>query len=107
MLRQVTPVELKEYLDVAEPPPVLLDVREDWEFEECRIEGSVHIPLAQLARGYEDLDPERETIVICHHGIRSVQAAQFLAQKGFTNVMHLAGGVDAWAREVDPDMSRY
>lgn len=106
-MRQVTPTELQEYLDIAPQQPLLLDVREEWEFEECHIEGARLLPMNRIPAEYQQLDPARETVVICHHGMRSAQVVQFLEQKGFTNVMNLAGGIDAWAREVDTDMPRY
>lgn len=106
-MRQVTPTELQEYLEIATARPLLLDVREDWEFEECHIEGAQHLPMNRIPGEYHQLDPAREIVVICHHGMRSAQVVQFLEKKGFKNVMNLAGGVDAWAREVDSDMPRY
>lgn len=85
----------------------MLDVREPWEFELARIEGSTLIPLGQLPLRLAELDPARETVLICHHGVRSMQAAFFLKAHGFDNVINLRGGVDAWAREVDPAMALY
>lgn len=87
--------------------PVLLDVREPWEFGVCRIADSQLIPLGQLPRRAGELDPERETVVICHHGIRSRHAAMYLEHLGFGQVINLEGGVEAWARAVDPGMATY
>jgi rhodanese-related sulfurtransferase len=106
-MRHLTPSQLKEHLERAESPPLLLDVREPWEYQTCRIEGSTLIPMREIPAAAGDLDPERETVVICHHGIRSHQVAFFLEHEGFTNVINLSGGVDAWARDVDPDMPTY
>ena len=104
---EITARELKEYLTIADPPPLLLDVREAGEYAICRIDGSRHIPMNQVPQSLDDLDPERETIVICHHGMRSARVANYLEQVGFDRVLNLDGGINAWAREVDPDMPTY
>ncbi len=88
-------------------PPVLLDVREPWEFQTCRIEGSISMPMGHVAERIQDLDPETPVVVICHHGVRSMQVALYLERAGFTSVGNLRGGVAAWAREVDPKMPHY
>ena len=85
----------------------LLDVREPWEFDLCRIEGSRLIPLSQLPARLGELDPERTTVVICHHGVRSLRAASYLEHCGFGDVVNLTGGIDAWARTVDQAMAVY
>lgn len=99
--------QLQQYLNDKEEAPLLLDVREPWEFERCRIEGSVLVPMSQLAARLPELDPQRETVVICHHGIRSRHVGMQLEHAGFSNIINLAGGVDAWARDVDPEMAVY
>lgn len=106
-MRQMTPQQLKEHLETTPELPVLLDVREPWEFQTCHIEGSLHIPMGQIPQNFRQLDPNRETVVICHHGMRSLQVSQFLEKAGFGKVINLSGGVDAWAREVDPNMPVY
>ena len=107
-MTQITPQLLHQWLaDTGRKPPVLLDVREPWEFEHCRIEGSVSIPLAQLPARRELLPENRDLVLVCHHGVRSQQAALWLARNGFANLHNLAGGVEAWAVEVDPAMPRY
>jgi rhodanese-related sulfurtransferase len=88
-------------------PPLLLDVREEWEFSICQIEGSRNIPMSAVPAAVPGLDRAAATVVICHHGIRSAQVAHYLERCGFTNVINLEGGIDAWAREVDPSMSTY
>jgi len=85
----------------------LLDVREPWEFDTCRIEGSRLIPLSQLPARLGELDPDRTTVVICHHGVRSLRAASYLEHCGFGDVVNLTGGIDAWARTVDRAMAVY
>lgn len=87
--------------------PFLLDVREPHEFEYAQIEGSQLIPLNQIPLRFNELDPLKEVVVICHHGIRSQQAAFFLDHHGFKRVLNLAGGIDAWSRECDPTIKRY
>mgnify|MGYP001043531673 CR=1 FL=1 len=107
-MRHLRPAELKAWLDEAgRDKPMLLDVRESWEFGLCRIEGSELMPLQTLPGRLAELNPARETVVICHHGVRSYHAARFLEHNGFTNVINLTGGVDAWAKEADPTMPTY
>lgn len=104
---EITPIELKEYLEVADPPPLLLDVREASEYVICHITGSRHIPMSLIPQAQEELDPDQEIIVICHHGMRSARIANYLQQIGFNKVFNLAGGIHAWACEVDPGMPTY
>jgi rhodanese-related sulfurtransferase len=106
-MRHFTPQQLHEHLEQAERPPLLLDVREPWEYRICRLDGAELVPMRQVPTAYQQMDPERETVVICHHGVRSYQVAYFLEHVGFRNVINLTGGVAAWARDVDPDMPTY
>ena len=100
--------EVRRYLDEREPESfTLLDVREPWEYRICHLEGSQLIPMGQLAGALNALDPNRETVVICHHGIRSRQVAMYLQYRGFTQVINLADGIEGWARHVDLDMATY
>lgn len=86
----------------------LVDVREAWELEQCAITPCVHLPLSQFAAEYESLlSKDRRYAVICHHGGRSAQAAHFLEQRGFGEVLNVSGGIDAWALTIDKEMSRY
>ena len=87
--------------------PMLLDVREPWEFETCHIDGSVNVPMGQIPGQLEQLRPAGEIVVICHHGIRSQQVISFLRQHSDATLINLDGGVDAWAREIDPSMPVY
>lgn len=105
-VESLTPAELRDRLAAGEEL-VLLDVRQPEELEVCRLEGARAIPLAELPRRVDELDPERATVCICHHGVRSAQAAALLAQAGFGRLFNLSGGVDRWAAEVDPSMARY
>ena len=106
-MRRFTARQLQAHLAQSCDSPLLLDVREPWEFEINHLAGSQLIPIHQIPTALEQLDPQRETVVICHHGIRSRQVAYYLEQHGFTNVINLEGGVEAWAQDVDPSMPRY
>ncbi|NIP72289.1 MAG: sulfurtransferase [Gammaproteobacteria bacterium] len=106
-MRHFSPKQLKEHLEQADAAPLLLDVREPWEHQVCRIEGATLVPMRQIPRAVGELDSERDIVVICHHGVRSRQVGFFLERAGFDNVINLDGGVDAWAREVDPQMPTY
>ena len=86
---------------------VLVDVREYHEYDIANIEGSVLIPLGEVADRLDELNPDDEIVVHCHHGGRSMKATQYLLDQGFKNVKNLAGGIDAWAEKYDPDMPRY
>jgi rhodanese-related sulfurtransferase len=107
-MKQITPPELRAWLaDDGRAKPVLLDVREPWEFQTCRLEESLLIPMREIPARVGELDVEADTVVICHHGMRSMQVAYFLHRQGFARVHNLAGGVDAWARTVDSAMTVY
>ena len=101
----ISPQDLKARLDRREPV-VLLDVREDWETALCRLENATHIPIEEIEFRTTELDPADEIVVYCHHGVRSAAVAGFLRQQGFRAV-NLEGGVDLWARAIDPKMKRY
>ena len=106
-MRQISPKELHDWLQSGREPPLLLDVREPWEFNICRIDGARPLPMRQIIASLNDLNRGRETVVICHHGIRSQQVAQYLDHQGFTGIINLRGGVAAWARDVDQSMPTY
>jgi rhodanese-related sulfurtransferase len=97
---------LADRLQTAEPPMVL-DVREPWEVAICAIPDSVNVPMAEIAARIDDLPQERSIVVVCHHGMRSLQVTGFLRSRGFDLAQNLAGGVDSWAQEVDFAMPRY
>ena len=104
-MRHMSASQLATHLQNAKP--LLLDVREPWEFEICHIEGSINIPMGQIVQSLDQIDSADETVVICHHGIRSQQVIYFLEQQDVENLVNLDGGVDAWAREIDTDMPLY
>lgn len=101
----ITPRELKDRLERGDRPE-LLDVREPWEFGLSRIEGSRLIPLGEMPARVSELDPRRETVVICHHGARSAYVTQALERSGFDRVLNLEGGLDAYS-QVDENVPRY
>jgi rhodanese-related sulfurtransferase len=107
-MEQITPTELKSWLDdPTRARPLLLDVREPWEIAICALPGSRHVPMNAIPARAAELDPAADTVVICHHGARSFQVGLFLERKGFARVYNLFGGVDAWARSVEPAMATY
>lgn len=85
----------------------VLDVRETWEYEICRIEGSLHIPMAAIPESLDRLPSEGPLVVVCHHGGRSMRVVSWLRQQGVERAINLAGGVDQWAERVEPGMQRY
>jgi rhodanese-related sulfurtransferase len=106
MVREMSPGEFASRV-ASDEPPLLLDVREDWELAIARIEGAVHIPMGQVPARLDELDREREIVVLCRSGGRSAQVAWFLGQQGFPRVWNLAGGILAWAELIDPSLQPY
>jgi rhodanese-related sulfurtransferase len=105
-IKQLSAIELKSKI-LDKEQLFLLDVREPFEFAHAHIDGSVLIPLNQIPQRLREIDMEQEVVLICHHGMRSMQAANFLAQVGFRNISNLVGGIDAWSIEVDSAVARY
>jgi rhodanese-related sulfurtransferase len=107
-MHALTAPDLAAWLaDSARPKPVLLDVREPWEFQTCHIPGSVPMPMNTVPARLTELEEDVPLVCICHHGARSMQVAMFLERHGFTQVANLTGGVNAWALQVDNKMPRY
>jgi rhodanese-related sulfurtransferase len=107
-MKQLSVTELSQWLsDPARPRPLLLDVREPWEHQICQIAGAELMPMRSIPTQAATLDPTQPIVCICHHGGRSAQVAMFLMRHGFGDVYNLAGGVDAWARQVDRAMATY
>ncbi|HYR60160.1 MAG TPA: rhodanese-like domain-containing protein [Nitrospiraceae bacterium] len=102
----ISPKELKSSLDKGDKL-VLLDVREEWEYSLAKLDGSILIPLGTLPQSLSRLNRDSEIIAICHHGMRSADATNFLLQQGFQNVKNLVGGIDAWSTQVDGTVPRY
>jgi rhodanese-related sulfurtransferase len=105
-VKELSAQDLKLRID-RQDPLLLLDVREPHEFQYARIENSVLIPLNQIPQRMTELDPLQETVVICHHGVRSQMAARFLVKSGFKNIVNLTGGIDAWSCYCDESVPRY
>jgi rhodanese-related sulfurtransferase len=103
---EIAPAELKRRVDQGERP-LILDVREAGEIAIAAFPGAVHIPMGEITSRLAELDPDRETVVVCHHGIRSAQVAMYLARMGFEHISNLSGGIDAWSVNVDPTVPRY
>src|SRR5215212_4566993 len=101
----ITASGLKARLDAGDRP-VLLDVREPWEFDLARIEGSRLIPMGELPERFSELDPAAETVVICHHGSRSAYVTRALGEAGFARILNLEGGLAAYS-DVDECVPRY
>jgi rhodanese-related sulfurtransferase len=107
-MKQITPPELAAWLaDEGREKPLLLDVREPWEFEKARIAGAKLVPMREIAARLDEINPARPIVAICHHGGRSLQVAMFLEKNGYNNVHNLAGGVDGWSKTVDPAVPLY
>ncbi len=106
-MREMSPQQVSEYLQEKNNKPLLLDVREPWEYDVCRIDGSQLLPMQSIPHSLDRLDPKADTIVICHHGVRSKMVARFLEEAQFENIINLTGGVNAWAQSVDLSMPRY
>lgn len=106
---EISARELKELLaSGAKNGFVLLDVREPWEQEEARIEGSVLMPMGDVpSRAHQELDPESHIVAVCHHGVRSMSVTAWLRDQGFERAQSLRGGIDAWSAEVDASVPRY
>jgi sulfur-carrier protein adenylyltransferase/sulfurtransferase len=103
---RMTPVQLAARQRAADAPHVI-DVREPYELRVAPFAGAQAVPLGQFADAATTFDVEREVVLLCHHGMRSLQAARFLAQRGFRRVWNLEGGIDRWSAEVDPTVRRY
>jgi rhodanese-related sulfurtransferase len=86
---------------------LLLDVREPFEVNICQVTGSRAIPMRQVPESLPELPAGRTILVICHHGPRSLRVTQFLRANGFAHATNVAGGIDAWARQIDPALARY
>jgi len=103
---EVTAAELKKRLDAGEPL-LLVDVREQWEWDFCRIEGAKLIPMRTIPANLQALDVEEPVICYCHHGMRSLDVAAWLRKQGVESAQSLAGGIERWSAEIDPKVPRY
>lgn len=104
---EITVDQLKQQLASA-TPPLLLDVREQWEFNTASIAGSTLMPMNEVpSRAHQELDEEQHILVLCHHGARSLSVAAWLRQQGFDKAQSVAGGINAWSRSIDPTVPLY
>jgi rhodanese-related sulfurtransferase len=104
---EITVAQLKTLLD-SPKPPLLLDVRESWEYDTAHIEPSTLIPMSEIpARAFQQLNEEDPILVLCHHGARSLSVAAWLRNQGFDQAQSVSGGIDAWSRLIDPTLPRY
>jgi rhodanese-related sulfurtransferase len=101
----LTPEKLKKYLETNQP--LLLDVREQWEWDKCHLDNARLLPMGQIMANIDSLDKSAEMVIICHHGIRSMQVARYFESIGFNKIINLKGGLDAWAKSIDSSMTQY
>ncbi|AKJ28301.1 rhodanese-like domain-containing protein [Caldimonas brevitalea] len=114
-MQQYTVRELQQHLldsaAAGTARPLLLDVREPWEFSLAAIRvpqaDTLHIPMQEVPARLAEIEAERLVVCVCHHGMRSLQVAHFLAGQGHDQVVNLQGGIDAWSEQIDPNVPRY
>ncbi len=104
-MKDFSVIELSEYLQNNQR--LLLDVREQWEWEKCHFEGSKLLPMGKIMENIDTLDKDQETVIVCHHGIRSMQVARYFDSIGFESIINMHGGIDAWAKQIDPSIPLY
>ena len=105
MIQDLTPQEFQDYL--VDDEVILVDVRDQWEFDICQINGAILIPLGEIAKSYVNLNKDSKIALYCHSGIRSMRVADFLLSKGFLSLTNLQGGIEAWSQEIDTTVERY
>jgi len=103
---EITPVEVSGLLKAGEPLR-LIDVREPAEHAICQIEGATLIPMQTVPQRLPELDDESRLIVFCHHGVRSLSVVDWLRRQGVEKCQSMAGGIDLWSRQIDPNVPRY
>jgi rhodanese-related sulfurtransferase len=104
---EITVDQLKQQLASAHPP-ILLDVREPWEYATAHLPNSTFIPMSEIpARAFNELDEDQPIAVMCHHGARSLSVANWLREKGFSKAQSVTGGIDLWSSVIDPTIPRY
>lgn len=106
MINTLSPEQVKELM-ISEPETLLLDVREQWEYDVVHLPGSILAPMSEFMKHLESLDKDKKTVVYCHHGARSLSVCAFLTSKGFTDVANLDGGINEYALTVDKTLARY
>jgi rhodanese-related sulfurtransferase len=104
---EISPAEL-DAMRKRDDSFVLLDVREPWELEKSSLDGSRNIPMGDIPTwAHQELDPDDHIVVMCHHGVRSLTVTNWLRQQGFDKAQSVRGGIDGWARTVDPKVPLY
>lgn len=104
-MQRMQATELAEHLSNAQP--LLIDVREPWEFEICQLADSINIPMARIPDHLQQIQDAEECVIICHHGVRSMNVIQYLVNQDIDHLINLDGGIDAWAQTVDREMPLY
>jgi rhodanese-related sulfurtransferase len=105
---EIGPEELKKLLEAGNSDVVVLDVREAWEVQTASMSHHKHIPMNEIpARYNQELAQEKHMVVVCHHGVRSMNVTIWLRRQGFEKVQSLSGGIDRWARQIDPSVPVY
>lgn len=107
MIPEITPTALKERLAQGDTTITIIDVRQPWEVDICRVANALNIPMDDIPDSLDQLPREGTIVFMCHSGQRSAAVTNWLRMQGYTNILNMAGGIDRWAREVDPSMRRY
>jgi len=108
LIEQLPVTALRDWLaDTTRPMPLIIDVRESWEHAVCQLPDARLLPMQQVPAHSEELPRDRDLVLVCHHGMRSMHVADYLESLGFTRLFNLTGGIAAWAEEVDPAMAQY
>ena len=105
-MKEMSVQELKAKLD-AKDDFVLIDIREPHELEISKLDEAMHIPMRDMPDEMEDMDTDREYVILCRTGSRSYRMVQYMMEEGFTNVYSLLGGINDWASKIDPSMQQY
>ena len=103
---EIQPEQVRRLRDTEEKF-TFLDCREPWEYQTAHIEGTVHIPMQDIPARIQELDPDDHIVVICHHGVRSMNVTAWLRQQGYDKSQSVAGGIDRWSRVIDPKIPTY
>ncbi len=103
---EITPLEVKQRLDRGEKM-LVVDVREPWEYAHCHLENALHIPMGSIPANLQQLDTDENVICYCHHGMRSLDVANWLRSQGIASAKSMAGGIERWSAEIDPKVPRY
>lgn len=107
-MKSISPIELREQLEVNQSSIQLIDIREDWETDICKIEGAVHFPMSHLEEFITQIDTQKKVVIQCHHGIRSERVVHYLEDElKMENIYNLDGGISEWIHTVDNTLTDY